>query len=59
MLNLLYKVEREDIPEYGLFSIRELIINAVCHRDYSEQRTKVIVKMFDEHLKGRISRESV
>ncbi len=45
-----YKVEREDIPEYPLFSIRELIVNAVCHRDYSEQRTKVIVKMFDDHI---------
>ena len=45
-----YKVEREDIPEYGLFSIRELIINAVCHRDYSEQRTKVIIKMFSDRI---------
>jgi len=45
-----YQVERQDIPEYGLFSIRELITNAVVHRDYSEQRTKVIIKMFD----GRI-----
>ncbi|OYT53621.1 MAG: hypothetical protein B6U72_05330 [Candidatus Altiarchaeales archaeon ex4484_2] len=45
-----YRVEREDIPEYPLFSIRELVVNAVCHRDYSEQRTKVIVKMFDDHI---------
>lgn len=41
------KIRREDIPEYGLFSIRELITNAICHRDYSEQWSKVIVKMFD------------
>ena len=34
---LTHKVEREDIPEYGWFSIRELITNAVCHRDYFEQ----------------------
>ncbi|MCK5474033.1 MAG: putative DNA binding domain-containing protein [Candidatus Aenigmarchaeota archaeon] len=45
-----YRVEREDIPEYPLFSIREIIINAACHRNYSEQRTKVIVKMFDDHI---------
>ncbi|MEA1925151.1 MAG: ATP-binding protein [Candidatus Altiarchaeota archaeon] len=45
-----YRVEREDIPEYPLFSIRELVVNAVCHRDHSEQRTKVIVKMFDDHI---------
>jgi len=30
-----YKVEREDIPEYPLFSIRELVTNAVVHRDYA------------------------
>ena len=44
------KVEREDIPEYPLFSIRELIMNAVCHRDYSDQGSKVIVKMFEDHM---------
>jgi ATP-dependent DNA helicase RecG len=44
------EVEREDIPEYGLFSIRELITNAVSHRDYSEQRSKVIIKMFNDKL---------
>jgi ATP-dependent DNA helicase RecG len=45
-----YKVERQDIPEYPLFSIRELITNAVAHRDYSEQGSKVIVKMFDGRM---------
>ncbi len=45
-----YRPEREDISEYPLFSIRELIINSVCHRDYSEQRTKVIVKIFDDRI---------
>ena len=47
---LTHKVEREDIPEYGWFSIRELTTNAVCHRDYSEQVSKVIIKMFDDHI---------
>jgi len=47
---LTHKVEREDIPEYGWFSIRELITNAVCHRDYSKQGSKVIIKMFDDHI---------
>ncbi len=42
------KVEREDISEYPLFSIRELVVNAVCHRDYSEQGSKAIIKMFDD-----------
>jgi len=45
-----YQVQRQDIPEYGLFSIRELITNAVCHRDYENQHTKIIIKMFSDKL---------
>lgn len=45
-----YQVQREDIPEYGLFSIRELVTNAVCHRDYSNQHTRVIIKMFPDRV---------
>ncbi|MCD6569055.1 putative DNA binding domain-containing protein, partial [bacterium] len=45
-----HKVEREDIPEYGLFSIRELITNALCHRDYKNQHSKVIIKLFDNRI---------
>jgi len=44
------EVQRRDIPEYGLFTIRELITNAVCHRDYMNQHTKVIIKIFDERI---------
>ena len=45
-----YRVQRQDIPEYGLFSIRELITNAVCHRDYENQHTKIIIKMFSNEI---------
>jgi len=45
-----HKVEREDIPEYCWFSIRELITNAVCHRDYEDQGSKVIVKLFSDRI---------
>lgn len=44
------RIQREDIPEYGWFSIREIITNAVCHRDYSNVGTKVIVKMFSNRI---------
>lgn len=44
------KIKREDIPEYGRFSVRELITNAVCHRDYEDQHTKVIIKMFSDKI---------
>lgn len=45
-----YKTQRDDLSEYGLFSIRELITNAVCHRDYENQHSKVIIKMFDDRI---------
>jgi len=44
------EIRREDIPEYGTFSIRELLTNAVCHRDYSDQGSKVIIKMFSDSI---------
>ena len=34
------EIRREDIPEYGKFSIRELITNAVCHRNYEDWGSK-------------------
>jgi len=45
-----HRVEREDIPEYPPFSLRELVVNAVCHRDYSELGSKVIIKIFEDHI---------
>ncbi len=44
------RVQREDIPEYGWFSIREIVTNSVCHRDYSNIGTKVIIKMFSNRI---------
>jgi len=44
------EIRREDIPEYGTFSIRELLTNAVSHRDYSDQGSKVIIKMFSNSI---------
>ena len=38
-------VRRKDIPEYGMFSTRELITNAVCHRNYEDQGGKIIIKV--------------
>lgn len=44
------KIKRQDIPEYGIFSMRELITNSVCHRDYEEQRSKVIINFFNNKI---------
>ena len=45
-----YQVERQDIPEYPWFSIRELVVNAAAHRDYMVTGSKVIIKMFDDRI---------
>lgn len=37
-------------PEYPEFVWKELIINAIAHRDYSIKGTDIQIKMFDDHL---------
>ena len=44
------EVRRRDISEYGKFSLRELITNAICHRDYEDQRSKIIIKIFSDRI---------
>lgn len=48
------QIPRQDIPEYPLYAIRELIVNAVAHRDYFISGSRIIIKMF----KGRIEYSS-
>lgn len=43
-------IQRTDIPEYGKFSLRELVTNAVCHRDYADQGGKIIIKIFNDRI---------
>ncbi|MHB1455205.1 MAG: ATP-binding protein [Saccharofermentanales bacterium] len=38
------------IPEYPEFVWNEIIVNAVCHRDYSIKGTDIQIKMFDDRL---------
>lgn len=37
-------------PEYPEFVWKEIIVNAVCHRDYSIKGTDIQIKMFDDKL---------
>lgn len=37
-------------PEYPEFVWQEVIVNAVCHRDYSIKGTDIQIKMFDDHI---------
>lgn len=36
--------------EYPKFVIQEMVVNSVCHRDYSIKGTEIQVKMFDDRL---------
>lgn len=37
-------------PEYPEFVWKELIVNAIAHRDYSIKGTDIQIKMFDDHI---------
>ncbi len=41
---------REERPEYPPFAVREALVNAVCHRDYSVKGLRVEIRMFDDRL---------
>lgn len=43
------RAERESIPEYPDDAIREAVINAICHRDYTATGT-VQVRIYDDRL---------
>ena len=40
----------ETVPEYPEFAWYEGLVNAVCHRDYSNNGEYIIVKLFDDRL---------
>jgi predicted HTH transcriptional regulator len=41
---------RRDIPQYDMQAVFEAIVNAVAHRDYSIQGSKIRLHMFDDRL---------
>lgn len=44
------KMRREDRPQYPPEALREALINALCHRDYSEAGASIGVAIFDDRL---------
>jgi len=44
------KAVRQDVPQYPRFAIREIVINALVHRDWSIKGSRVLVKMFADHI---------
>ena len=45
--------EREDLPQYSERAVFEAIVNAVVHRDYSIQGSRIRISMFDDRLEIR------
>ncbi len=44
------KATREDIPQYPPWAVRELIVNAVAHRDYSIYGARIMIQMFRDRI---------
>lgn len=41
---------RVDVPAYPLFALRELLINAIAHRDYSMAGSHITIKWFSNRI---------
>ncbi len=44
------KIRRQDRPLYPILALREALVNALCHRDYSIAGGAVSVAIFDDRL---------
>ena len=44
------KLERQDTPLYPPLALREALVNALCHRDYSIPGGAVNVAIYDDRL---------
>lgn len=41
---------RREVMQFHLPSLREIVVNAVAHRDYANTGSRIIVRMFDDRL---------
>ncbi len=46
---IIRRLEREEIPEYPIKSVRELITNAVGHRDYTDSND-ILIEIFEDRM---------
>jgi ATP-dependent DNA helicase RecG len=44
------KLERQDVPLYPPLALREALVNALCHRDYTIAGGAIYVAIFDDRL---------
>ena len=50
LANKIVEFKRVDIPEYPFEAVREAIINAIAHRDYTRRGTPIMVSIFDDRV---------
>jgi ATP-dependent DNA helicase RecG len=43
-------LERQELPEYPPFAVREALVNAVCHRDYRLKGRRIEIRMYADRL---------
>jgi len=43
-------IQRKEIMQFHLSSLREVMVNAVAHRDYGSRGSRIMVSMFDDRL---------
>jgi len=53
LANKIVEFKRVDIPEYPYEAIREAIINAIAHRDYTRRGSPIMVSIFDDRVEVR------
>lgn len=44
------QIKRQDIPALPPLAIREALVNAFCHRDYSQPQGEVTLALFDDRM---------
>jgi ATP-dependent DNA helicase RecG len=44
------RIPRKVIPQYPYYAIREIITNAIIHRDYSNFGSRIIIRMFKDRI---------
>ncbi len=50
LANKIVEFKRVDIPEYPFEAIREAIVNAIAHRDYTRTGSPIMIAIFDDRV---------
>ena len=50
LANKIVEFKRVDIPEYPCEAIREAVVNAIAHRDYTRRGAPIKISIFDDRV---------